>query len=102
MPNWPPASAVSVNPNLALIHYVRDYLREFGIDSRLTFDADGKKANLLAAIGPNIPGGIVLSGSNRTTAEQIAARIANAERMRASLIGDIELRLVPQPSRLLH
>jgi len=53
---------VSAHSNLALIHYVRDYLNDFGIDSRLTFDADGKKANLLAAIGPNIPGGIVLSG----------------------------------------
>ncbi len=53
---------VSVHSNLALIHYVRDYLRDFGIDSRLTFDADGKKANLLAVIRPNIPGGIVLSG----------------------------------------
>jgi acetylornithine deacetylase len=53
---------VSVHSNLALIHYVRDYLRDLGIDSRLTFDAEGKKANLLAAIGPNVPGGIVLSG----------------------------------------
>jgi len=47
-------------------------------------------------------GGIVLYGSNRTTAEQIAARIANAERLRAALIGEIELRLVPEPSRLSH
>jgi len=47
-------------------------------------------------------GGIVLYGSNRTTAEQIAARIANAERLRADLIGDMELTLVPEPSRLLH
>ena len=53
---------VSAHSNLALIHYARDYLGEFGIDSRLTFDVDGKKANLLAAIGPNVPGGIVLSG----------------------------------------
>jgi acetylornithine deacetylase len=53
---------VSVHSNLALIHYVRDYLKDLGIDSRLTFDAEGKKANLLAAIGPNVPGGIVLSG----------------------------------------
>jgi len=53
---------VSVHSNLALIHYARDYLRDLGIDSRLTFDAEGKKANLLAAIGPNVPGGIVLSG----------------------------------------
>jgi len=53
---------VSVHSNLALIHYARDYLRDLGIESRLTFDAEGKKANLLAAIGPNVPGGIVLSG----------------------------------------
>jgi len=53
---------VSAHSNLALIHYARDYLRDLGIDSRLTFDAEGKKANLLAAIGPNVPGGIVLSG----------------------------------------
>jgi hypothetical protein len=49
-------------------------------------------------------GGIVLYGSNKTTAQQIAARIANAERLRAELIGSIELTLVTQsqPSRLLH
>ena len=47
-------------------------------------------------------GGIVLYGSNRTTTEQIATRIANAERLRAQLIGDMELMLVPEPSRLLH
>jgi hypothetical protein len=47
-------------------------------------------------------GGIVLYGSNRTTAQQIAARIANAERLRAELIGGIELTLVREPSRLLH
>jgi len=53
---------VSAHSNLALIHFVRDYLGGFGIDSRLTFDADSNKANLLAAIGPDLPGGIVLSG----------------------------------------
>jgi hypothetical protein len=47
-------------------------------------------------------GGIVVYGSNRTTAQQIAARIANAERLRAQLIGDIELTLVPEPAKLLH
>lgn len=47
-------------------------------------------------------GGVVLYGSNRTTAQQIAARIADAERLRAGLIGDIELTLVPEPAKLLH
>ena len=47
-------------------------------------------------------GGIVLYGSNRTTANQIEARIANAERLRAELIGEIELTLVPEPTRVLQ
>lgn len=53
---------VSARSNLELIHYVRDYLKDLGIESRLTFDAAKNKANLLAAIGPDVPGGIVLSG----------------------------------------
>lgn len=48
--------------NLALIEWVGAYLREHGIESRLTFDDTGKKANLFATIGPQIDGGIVLSG----------------------------------------
>jgi acetylornithine deacetylase len=48
--------------NLALIDWVGAYLREHGIESRLTFDDDRKKANLFATIGPRIDGGIVLSG----------------------------------------
>jgi hypothetical protein len=47
-------------------------------------------------------GGVVLYGSNRTTANQIAARIADAERLRAQLIGEIDLTLVPETSKLLH
>jgi hypothetical protein len=47
-------------------------------------------------------GGIVLFGSNRTTAQQIATRISNAERLRGQLIGELELTLVPESSRLLH
>ena len=48
--------------NLALIDFVADYLRGHGIASRKVFDASGKKANLYASIGPDAPGGIVLSG----------------------------------------
>ncbi len=47
-------------------------------------------------------GGIVLSGSNARTADEFAAGIAEAERMRAALIGEIDLTLVPEPTRLLH
>ena len=47
-------------------------------------------------------GGIVLAGSNGTTAKQIAEHIAEAEALRAELIGGIELQLVPDQARLLH
>jgi len=52
----------SVKSNLALIDWVANYLDGHGIASRLTYDADRQKANLFATIGPEIPGGIVLSG----------------------------------------
>jgi acetylornithine deacetylase len=48
--------------NMALIDWVGSYLRDHGIASRLTFDDTRKKANLFATIGPEIDGGIVLSG----------------------------------------
>jgi acetylornithine deacetylase len=55
-------ATVSSESNLALIDYVRSYLAEQGIESRLTFNADRRKANLFATIGPPRAGGIVLSG----------------------------------------
>ena len=48
--------------NLALIEHIQSYLDNLGIESRLTHDATATKANLWATIGPNKPGGIVLSG----------------------------------------
>jgi len=48
--------------NLGLIEWVRDYLRGFGIESRLTYDSSGKKANLFATIQESNKPGIVLSG----------------------------------------
>src|SRR5690242_6665703 len=47
-------------------------------------------------------GGIVLAGSNSRTAGEYSAAIAEAERLRAELIAEIELKLVPEPSQLLH
>lgn len=52
----------SVNSNLQLIEFVRDYLQQQGLDSRLTYDESNKKANLWVTIGPDIAGGVVLSG----------------------------------------
>ena len=48
--------------NLALIHFVRDYLASHGVDSTLIHDESGNKANLYATVGPRDVPGIALSG----------------------------------------
>ena len=48
--------------NLALIHFVRDYLASHGVDSTLIHDETGNKANLYATVGPSDVPGIALSG----------------------------------------
>ena len=55
-------NTTSRESNLELIDWVRDYLEQNNVPSRLTFDDDGRKANLFATVGPSIDGGIVLSG----------------------------------------
>ena len=52
----------SSKSNRSLIDYIVNYLTGYGVDSEIISDKTGKKANLIAKIGPdNIPG-IVLSG----------------------------------------
>jgi acetylornithine deacetylase len=53
---------VSRESNLALIEFVREYLRPYSADVRLTFDDEKRKANLFATLGSGREGGIVLSG----------------------------------------
>lgn len=48
--------------NLGMIEFVRDHLRLLGIDARLSYDADRRKANLFATIGETGSRGIVLCG----------------------------------------
>jgi acetylornithine deacetylase len=48
--------------NLKLIAHIQSYLENFGIESRLTHNESKSKANLWATIGPQIAGGVVLSG----------------------------------------
>ncbi|WP_100959448.1 acetylornithine deacetylase [Bosea sp. FBZP-16] len=48
--------------NLDLVHWAADYLEGAGARIRLTSDTSGEKANILATIGPDARGGIVLSG----------------------------------------
>ena len=59
-------NTVSANSNLELIHFVRDELARLGVPSRLTFDADRRKANLFATLGEGKPAGVILSGHTDT------------------------------------
>ena len=48
--------------NLELIAWVETYLAGHGVASHRVASTDGAKANLLASVGPETAGGVVLSG----------------------------------------
>ena len=52
----------SRNSNLPIIDYIAEYLSAQGVSSRIVKSEDGQKANLFATVGPNLEGGIILSG----------------------------------------
>ena len=56
----------SRNSNRPLIDYVVGFLREFGIEPLLVWNEDRNKANLWATIGPDVSGGVILSGHTDT------------------------------------
>jgi acetylornithine deacetylase len=56
----------SRNSNLELIAWVESYLGQLGIQSTRVADADGRKSNLWATIGPVNAPGYVLSGHTDT------------------------------------
>lgn len=53
---------VSRDSNLDLIDFVEDYLKGLGVNATRVPNEDGTKAALYAHIGPQIDGGVVLSG----------------------------------------
>ncbi len=53
---------VSRDSNIELIQFVRRYLASHNIEASILHSECGQKANLVATIGPNVAGGIVLSG----------------------------------------
>lgn len=54
--------SVSLQPNLDLIHFVRDLLAAHGIESTIVADESGTRANLFASVGPAAQPGVMLSG----------------------------------------
>ena len=53
---------VSRDSNLALVDWVGDYLASHGIASHRDYDPTGQKASLYAHAGPDVTGGVILSG----------------------------------------
>lgn len=55
-------NTVSRDSNLGLIEWGRDYLHKLGAVTRITYDAERKKANLFATLGGGSKPGTVFSG----------------------------------------
>ena len=53
---------VSSVSNLELIDWVEEYLRGFGVAATRVYNDDRTKANLYANVGPEVEGGVILSG----------------------------------------
>jgi len=55
-------NTVSDRSNLDLIAYIEDYFAKLGVKTERVYDAEKRKANLFATIGPETDGGLILSG----------------------------------------
>nr|WP_108384722.1 acetylornithine deacetylase [Yoonia sediminilitoris] len=53
---------VSSESNLELIDFVEEYLDAHGVAANRVYNSDGNKASLYAHVGPQVEGGVVLSG----------------------------------------
>jgi len=53
---------VSSNSNLPLLDFVEGYLAEHGVSGTRVYDQTGTKANFYANVGPEVEGGVILSG----------------------------------------
>lgn len=54
--------SVSRDSNLPVIDFIEEYLASWGVSSSRVYDETGTKANLYANVGPEIEGGVILSG----------------------------------------
>ncbi len=48
--------------NLSIIHWIKDYVESYDIEVNLLFNKEGNKASLHCRIGPEVDGGVILSG----------------------------------------
>lgn len=53
---------VSRDSNLELVDWVEEYLHGFGVAAHRVYSADRTKASIYALVGPEVEGGVVLSG----------------------------------------
>lgn len=53
---------ISARPNGDITKYIQDYLASHGVESTLSFEETGERANIFATIGPNADGGVILNG----------------------------------------
>ena len=54
--------SVSRDSNLPLIDWVEEYLAGHGVTAHRVYNEDRTKANLYASVGPDVEGGVILSG----------------------------------------
>lgn len=48
--------------NLSIIHWIKEYIESHGIETQLVPNTEGNKASLHCRIGPEVDGGVILSG----------------------------------------
>ena len=54
--------SLSGRPTEGIVGYIQDYLSSHGIETTLSYDDAGERANVFATIGPPINGGVLLNG----------------------------------------
>ncbi|MGL1920260.1 MAG: acetylornithine deacetylase [Hyphomicrobiales bacterium] len=53
---------LSGKTNLEFVEYIKNYLSDHSIESSVSYDETGLRANIFAKIGPDTDGGVVLNG----------------------------------------
>ena len=55
-------ASISGMPNKEIVGYIKDYLESYGVKVTLSFDEKKERANVFAAFGPIVGGGVLLKG----------------------------------------